>query len=724
MKNISRAVLGLLLILSQLFPMSAFAHVTTTANLIANPSVETATNTTSPQNWQSNSWGTNTSKFSYLSTGHTGTRSVRSEITSYTSGDAKWYFTPTAIKANTTYNFGEFYKSNTSSEVVIQYTHNDNSTTYHWISTAPATTSWTDMDYAITTPANAVKLSIFHVIASIGWLEIDDYNLTEEVAEYIPPSTGLIPNESVETASANNSALPAKWLTGKWGTNTAKFEYLNEGFTGSHSLKTTVSKYTNGDAKWYFEPITIEQGKVYNYSHNYKSSITTDVVAQYTDSNGVSTYKWLNTIAPNSTWQQFAATLTIPAGATKMTILHVIYGVGWLQIDNALLNKNTTPPLDTSTIPNSSLEEASGGGPVKWQKNNWGSNTSAFEYMNSGRTGNKSVKVSVSNYIDGDAKWYFDPVSALERGKQYRFSAWYKTNALPKAVVMFTKDDGSIKYLGMPAPQPNNTSDWQVYSDTFTMPIDARSLSVLFLLSSNGWLQTDDYDITPYRPQGFSRPLVTMTFDDGEEENNTTALPLMKSNGFVSTQCYATTFIENADNAASVKANVLQFKNAGHEICSHTVTHPFLTTLSTTAITNELTHSKSFLETLIGGPVRNFASPYGDYNTAVITQIKKYYRSHRTVDEGYNSKDNFDIYRLRVQNMTSNTTLEEYQSWLSNAKATNTWLILVYHRVANDPGDYDTSINDFGQQLKLLASSGLTVKTYNSALDEIVPQTK
>ena len=251
----------------------------------------------------------------------------------------------------------------------------------------------------------------------------------------------------------------------------------------------------------------------------------------------------------------------------------------------------------------------------------------------------------------------------------YRFSTWYKTNTIPQAVVQYNKTDGTEQYFGMPNPQPDGSDNWQLYSDTFTVPVNTKSVTVFFFLVNNGWVQIDDQVIEPYQPIGFNRPLVSLTFDDGFEDNNTTVLPMTAAYGFKTTQCYATQFVtENGTNPSLV----LAFKDAGHEICSHTVTHPFLTQLTTAQQDQELSNSQQTLQNIIGEPVINFASPYGDYDAAVNTEIKKYYRSHRTVDEGYNSKDNFDIYRIRVQNVLSTTTITEYQSWLDQAKATNT----------------------------------------------------
>src|SRR6185437_802374 len=104
-------------------------------------------------------------------------------------------------------------------------------------------------------------------------------------------------------------------------------------------------------------------------------------------------------------------------------------------------------------------------------------------------------------------------------------------------------------------------------------------------------------------------------------------------------------------------AQVRALKAAGMEVGSHTVTHPDLTTLTATQLTAQLKNSQTRLQSVLGGTaVTDFAAPYGTYNNATIAAAQKYYRSYRTTDPGYNSKDDTDVYRLRVQNIISTTT--------------------------------------------------------------------
>lgn len=530
----------------------------------------------------------------------------------------------------------------------------------------------------------------------------------------------LINNPSAEVGTVADTD-PAGWYKNKWGQNTATFTYKkNDGYQSARSVRVQVSNFVSGDAKWFFEPVAVNASSDYTFSNFYKANVKTKVVAVSYDQSNTPTYFDVatNVAASSTAWKELKIKIKTLPTTKKLTVFHIIERNGWLQIDTAYLSKDDlpSPPL----VPNASHEEAaSQSQPRAWQSGSWGTNTPQFEYMNEGRTGNRSVKLTVSNYQDGDAKWFFDP-QPLEKGKDYRFSAWYKTNTIPHVVAQFTRADGSSKYFGLPRPEPNGSTNWQEYSDTFTVPQDAQSVTVFFYLANNGWLQTDDYSIVPHQISGFARPLVSLTFDDGFEENVNTVLPRLNAKGFKSTHCYATQYVEGVEGQPQ---NVLLFRDSGHEVCSHSVTHPALSQLPLAQLTHELTHSKQYLESIVGSPVVNFASPYGDYNAQVNTEIKKYYRSHRTVDEGYNSKDNFNAYRIRVQNMQVTTSLAEFQGWVEKAKADKTWLVLVYHRVTSSAlGQFDTIESDFAQQMDALQASGVTVKTYNAALDEIQPQ--
>ena len=57
---------------------------------------------------------------------------------------------------------------------------------------------------------------------------------------------------------------------------------------------------------------------------------------------------------------------------------------------------------------------------------------------------------------------------------------------------------------------------------------------------------------------------------------------------------------------------------AGHEIGTHSRTHPYMSTLSKAQIQEELTSSSQAIERLTGKKVTLFRPPYGDYNNTLI----------------------------------------------------------------------------------------------------------
>jgi peptidoglycan/xylan/chitin deacetylase (PgdA/CDA1 family) len=580
------------------------------------------------------------------------------------------------------------------------------------------------------------KLTSFAVISA---LTLSLFAAINPMASALGPN--LVANPSMETANAAKTA-PVNWANNKWGTNTATFQYRSDGAEGTRSVRVNMTKYTNGDAKWYFDAVTVTPGTVYTFSESYKSNVATSIVARSIDANGVESYSdvAVTVAASKDNWKTLSYNVAAPAGSAKMSILHIIKKVGWLQTDSVSFAAAdaTTPPTDpnpqppatpVNSVPNPSVETVDPTNtnlPASWATSNWGTNSPTYQYVKTGGHGDtKSVKVTVRNYKDGDAKWVYTP-QALTVGRTYKMSAWYKTNTKPHVVAQFIKSDGTESYFGMRDPEPmaGDTTNWQSYTDTFTVPEGTIATSVFMFINSNGWLQTDDYSVVPHTYPPLNRGLVTLTFDDGFEANITSVMPVLDQYGFKTTHCFATQFVEGITSAVNI---VKQMAAGGHEICAHTVTHPDLTTLTAANLTYELQHSQAYLKSISGQPVNNFASPYGAYNPAVNAEIKKYYTSHRTTDEGYNTKDNLLPYRMRVQNMGPRTTLAEFQGWVNQAKADKTWLVLVYHEITTDPArltdaEYNTKKADFDAQMAWLSTAGITVQRWDTALAEVSAQ--
>ncbi|OFX18782.1 MAG: hypothetical protein A2V77_16195 [Anaeromyxobacter sp. RBG_16_69_14] len=191
----------------------------------------------------------------------------------------------------------------------------------------------------------------------------------------------------------------------------------------------------------------------------------------------------------------------------------------------------------------------------------------------------------------------------------------------------------------------------------------------------------------------FAEGMVTLTFDDGYSSQSTLAAPALKAHGFHATFYLISSALSNwgppyltVDQAKGLVAD-------GHEIGSHTVSHPDLTTLSDAKLMRELADSQSALVAALGvEDVQSFASPYGAYDQRVLDAIKTFYVSHRTV--GFDELDyrDGDRYLLTAGSGNLGTTVEEIEQAVDYAIAQRGWLVMYFHNLATTP----TVGTDFG----------------------------
>lgn len=628
-------------------------------NLIANPSFETpsSANPNQPAGWSQGGWGTNSAAFTYITNGgRTGTHSAQVQISSYTSGDAKWYFAPVPVTAGSQYTYSDYYQSNVSSDITAQFDDGNGKYAYVDLGITPASVSWKQASVNFTVPAGMKNLTIFHLISGVGSLQIDDVSL----------SAPTVPTVSVSAPAANSTVSGTVQLaaTASAPAGVKSVQFKVDGSNQGPAL--TASPYQTA---W-------DTTKLGNGSHT--------LTAVVTDNNN-----------------QTAASAPVSVNVSNQA---------------AGANLVPNPSLETADPSNSKL-------PLDWTHGSWGSNTATFTYLTSGHTGKRSIKTQISSYTSGAAYWYSNnmPVAA---GQMYDYSDYYKSSVTSEIDAGFTMSDGSEQdiYLGDAFESPNS---WTQFDTQFTVPAGAVAVTFYHNIYSAGWLQTDDYSLTNFTYQGFNRPIVSLDFDDGYESFYQYGLPLLQKYGFGSTDFIISGYLGATDYMTAAQVNQLQAD--GQEIGSHTVDHPDLTTLSATKLDQELKNSQITLQSLLGVPVKDLATPYGAANNQVITDAKKYYSSVRGVEAGYNAKNNFSPYNILVQDVVVTTPISQVEQWIQQAQATNTWLVLVYHQVDPTLTDetaqpYNTYPGDLDAELAYLQSTHIAVETNAQALAEITPQ--
>jgi peptidoglycan/xylan/chitin deacetylase (PgdA/CDA1 family) len=117
------------------------------------------------------------------------------------------------------------------------------------------------------------------------------------------------------------------------------------------------------------------------------------------------------------------------------------------------------------------------------------------------------------------------------------------------------------------------------------------------------------------------KPIV-ISFDDGWTNQILYALPILEKHHFTATFFIFTDPI--GKRGFLTWDNLRTIRDAGMSIGSHTLSHPFLTTITNEDILwKEITESKKKLERHLGIVVREFAYPFGFYNPEVVALVKK-----------------------------------------------------------------------------------------------------
>ncbi|MFA4930920.1 MAG: polysaccharide deacetylase family protein [Patescibacteria group bacterium] len=126
---------------------------------------------------------------------------------------------------------------------------------------------------------------------------------------------------------------------------------------------------------------------------------------------------------------------------------------------------------------------------------------------------------------------------------------------------------------------------------------------------------------------------IVLTFDDGYLDQYQNAFPLLEKyhqHGVF----YIITNQPDQDSNYMTWPQIKTLQLAGHEIGSHTVSHPNLTSLSLTQVDQEMQQSKQIIEEKIDYPIISFCYPIGKYNDDIINIAKQYYLFGRTTSAG------------------------------------------------------------------------------------------
>lgn len=218
----------------------------------------------------------------------------------------------------------------------------------------------------------------------------------------------------------------------------------------------------------------------------------------------------------------------------------------------------------------------------------------------------------------------------------------------------------------------------------------------------------------------FKRGVITFVFDDGYERVYQNALPLLNKHRMPAV--FAITI--NAPKLARGKQfrslrpwqQWLPIEQQGHEIASHTVSHPDLTKASQDQLHHELRQSATLLK------ATTLVYPGGAFNDTVVKAATKYFTAARTITKGFESIPPRDPLRLKVM---KNYSHQSFSVWKANLRAlwawlTNSWLIETYHMIDDNDQKMIHTVKtaDFSRHLAFVSHLPINVKTIRDCLGQ------
>ena len=187
-----------------------------------------------------------------------------------------------------------------------------------------------------------------------------------------------------------------------------------------------------------------------------------------------------------------------------------------------------------------------------------------------------------------------------------------------------------------------------------------------------------EYEVAPW--YAFKPSVITYSFDDGTFNHLLKAVPLLDKYNFKGSFNLITNKKNNWEEYLKIAEN-------GHEISSHTITHPHLKQMDRVAQIQELKESKKLIEKMVKQECVTLVYPYCE--AADYKLIEKYYISGRSCSGKYISSkpdDMFDLSSFGIGNESNYKTAEDLNNLVDKAFEQKKWIIFLIHGIDNDGG--------------------------------------
>jgi peptidoglycan/xylan/chitin deacetylase (PgdA/CDA1 family) len=181
-------------------------------------------------------------------------------------------------------------------------------------------------------------------------------------------------------------------------------------------------------------------------------------------------------------------------------------------------------------------------------------------------------------------------------------------------------------------------------------------------LARAGWTAVTQDQLEAYWKRGISLPRgkpIVVSFDNGYQSQYTSALPVLRSLGWVGNENIQLTGLPPSQGGLS-RRQVRGLLAAGWELDTQGISHADLITLDARQLTEQTAGARKTIERRYGVPVNWFCYPSGHYDAAVVAAVKAAgFVGSTTVVPGWArpSGDPYRLPRLRVLGGTSASAL-------------------------------------------------------------------
>ena len=176
-----------------------------------------------------------------------------------------------------------------------------------------------------------------------------------------------------------------------------------------------------------------------------------------------------------------------------------------------------------------------------------------------------------------------------------------------------------------------------------------------------------------YERTGASGGLVSITFDDANDSQYTTAEPYLDKYGYKGTFYIIPEEINTGGSMTQAQVETLH--DQGHEVAMHGATN--LSTFSLADLQTELNEIKAYQ--IRYGFSDNFSYPNGAYNDQIREEVSKRFSSSRNISFLKNNPGYIDPYYINAVSMGSSTATSTLTDMIDEAIANDEWLILNFH---------------------------------------------